>query len=103
MIGLGLIFFIGLPVKIRMVRIMVQPVQRVHVKIAGGKSEAPQIFATFEMPDGTEKEMHLADPRFYESLKINDTGMLIYRELKNDKDARHREFIWFEKDPHLDD
>jgi len=79
-----------------------QPVQRVHVKIAGKRGEASKVFATFEMPDGTEKEMRLVDPRFYEPLKIDDTGMLIYRELGNSKNARHREFIWFVKDPNID-
>jgi len=97
------LFIAFMVVTIRMVRIMIQPMQRVQVKVLEKKGETPKVFATFEMPDGTEKELQLVDPRIYRTLKKDDTGVLIYKELKNSKDHRHRRFSDFEKDPNLDD
>ena len=88
---------------IRWIRIMLQPIQRMHVKVVEKRGDRPQTFVTFEMPDGTAKELQIADPRIYQPLKENDTGMLTYKELKNSKDHHHRRFIGFIKDPNLDD
>jgi len=89
-----------------------RPVYTAHMNIFDGSSVFDEenvhfmpefsrfdFFATFEFPDGSEKEFDVKAPYYHNgSLKEGGTGTLTYKESKNSKSWKDRRFVSYRED-----
>ena len=64
--------------------------------VSAENAKTPNLLVTFEFPNGTEKEFELHYHIKHNITEINTSGILTYRERKNAKSYKDREFINFE-------
>jgi hypothetical protein len=73
-----------------------QPAER--VRIIGKRNDWDNHVVVFEFSDGSVKEFQLTEVGLFNAYRVNDTGMLTYKERENSEDYFSRVFVSFEKD-----
>jgi hypothetical protein len=78
------------------VYLMSQPTKKAYVRIISIQEFDSRYYVSFEFRSGIEKKIAV-ECRIFETMQINDTGTLTYKEMKLGKRYHHKVFINFEK------